>query len=54
MNEKKTNIDYLLDIWDRSLEGDFKEVLEFYRIINVLDVYKRQRDGQSLPEPTDE
>lgn len=47
MNEKKTNIDYLLDIWDRSLEGDFKEVLEFYRIINVL-----QRNGRINMTPS--
>lgn len=47
MNEKKTNIDYLLDIWDRSLEGDFEEVLEFYRIVNVL-----QRNGRINMTPS--
>ena len=47
MNEKKTNVDYLLDIWDRSLEGDFKEVLEFYRIVNVL-----QRNGRINMTPS--
>lgn len=46
MNEKKTNVDYLLDIWDRSLESDFHEVLEFYRIINVL-----QRNGRVTMSP---
>lgn len=36
MNNKKTNIDYLLDVWDRSEDDGFKEVLQYNRIINIL------------------
>lgn len=36
MNGRATNVDYLVDIWDRSMEKDFKEILEFNRIINIM------------------
>ena len=45
MNERPTNVDNLLDVWDRTTDKGFKEVLEFNRIINVLQ--RRGRIGMT-------
>lgn len=46
MNARATNVDYLVDIWDRSMDRDFREVMEFNRIINIM-----QRRGRMSMTP---
>lgn len=36
MNAKKTNVDYLLDIWGRAKEDGFQEILAYNRMLNIL------------------
>lgn len=47
INGKPTNVDNLLDVWDRSSDKSFREVLEFNRIINIL-----QRRGRVSMSPS--
>lgn len=46
MNARQTNVDYLVDVWERSDDKDFEEVLRFNRMINVL-----QRRGRMTMTP---